>query len=151
MASDKNHRHQHQTKSLDQALSDLKLRGLKVTIPRRAILQALILEHGPFTAEEIHKQISRRVCDLATVYRTLSSLEEAGLLRRCEFGDGSARYEMAGQGNAHHHHLICKSCKKVEVVDECELEEIDRFAQKRGFTDISHTLEFFGICADCRK
>ncbi|MGZ6404293.1 MAG: Fur family transcriptional regulator, partial [Bdellovibrionota bacterium] len=107
MATDKKHNHHH-PKSLEQVLGDLKKSQLKLTIPRKAILKVLVEEHGPFTAEEVHKRISRRVCDLATVYRTLASLDEAGLLRRCEFGDGSARYELAEAENTHHHHLVCK-------------------------------------------
>jgi Fe2+ or Zn2+ uptake regulation protein len=136
-------------RTLEEVLGALKKSSLKLTGPRRAILEALVEKHGPFTAEEIHKNITRRVCDLATVYRSMSSLEEAGILRRCEFGDGTARYELAEAG-AHHHHVVCKSCKQIEIVDDQELEEIDRFARKKGYSDVSHVLEFFGICPNCR-
>ncbi len=131
-------------------LADLKKSGLKLTEPRKGILQALVENHGPFTAEEIHKIIPRRLADLATVYRCLTSLEETGILRRCDFGDGAARYELAGDGESHHHHLICTECKRIEIVDDDEIEEIDRFAQKRGYSDVSHTLEFFGTCPHCK-
>jgi Fe2+ or Zn2+ uptake regulation protein len=135
---------------LTHLLEALKSHQLKITGPRKTILQALVDDHGPFTAEEVHKKIGRRICDLATVYRSLTSMEEAGILRRCEFGDGTARYELAEGEGAHHHHLICRKCKRVEVVDDCELEAIDKFARKRGFTDVSHILEFFGTCPACR-
>ena len=143
----KKHHHSH-SKGIDDVLSDLKKHRLKLTEPRRAILQALIDSHGPFTAEEIFKIITKRVCDVATVYRCVTSLEEAGILRRCEFGDGIARYELAGA--THHHHIICNECKRIEIVEDDELEKIDSFARKRGFSDISHTLEFFGICPKCK-
>jgi Fur family ferric uptake transcriptional regulator len=149
-AADKKHHHSH-SPSMEQVLEELKKAQLKLTNPRRAILQVLVAEHGPFTAEEVLKRVSRRVCDQATVYRTLASLEEVGIIRRCEFGDGSARYEIAGQGGHHHHHLICRKCKKVEIVDDCEIEDLDNIAQKRGFSNVSHALEFFGLCPTCKK
>lgn len=149
MASEKKHQHAH-SPTLEQVLGELKKAQLKLTTPRKAILQALVNEHGPFTAEEVLKKISRRVCDQATVYRTLASLEEVGIITRCEFGDGSARYEIAGETGHHHHHLICKKCKRVEIVDDCEVEGLDKVAQKRGFSDVSHVLEFFGLCPDCK-
>ncbi|MDR3608344.1 MAG: Fur family transcriptional regulator [Oligoflexia bacterium] len=135
------------TDKLEEVLGELKKSRLKLTKPRKAILLALVQNHGPFTAEEIHKIISKKVCDLATVYRCVASLEEAEILRRVEFGDDSSRYELAH--DTHHHHLICTRCKRVEIVDEPELEEIDRFVKKRGYSNITHSLEFFGICPDC--
>jgi Fur family ferric uptake transcriptional regulator len=140
----------HSSRTLEWALSDLKRSRLKLTPPRKAILLALVESHGPFTAEEIHQIVTKKVCDMATVYRCLASLEEASILRRVEFGDGTSRYELAEPGDHHHHHVICTRCKRVEIVDDPDLEEIDRFAKKRGFSDISHSLEFFGTCPQCK-
>ncbi len=130
-------------------IESLKKSGLKLTEPRKAILLALSKSHGPFTAEEVHKLITKEVCDPATVYRTLSRLVDVGLLRRCEFGDGMARFEIAEPGT-HHHHVICNRCKRIEIIDDDELEQIDRFARKRGFSNVSHILEFFGTCPRCK-
>ena len=143
--------HLNHSHSLDSYVESLRKANLRVTEPRLAIIQALLKKHGPFTVEEIQGNITQEACDLATIYRTLASLEKAALVKRCDFGDGSARYELKGQEDHHHHHVICKGCKKVEVLDDCELEAIDSFAQKRGFTEITHSLEFFGICPSCRR
>lgn len=145
----KRHKRKVAEEKLDVALDDLKKSSLKLTPPRKAILIALTKNHGPFTVEQIHKLVTKKVCDLATVYRCVGSLAEATILRRVEFGDGTSRYELAQPGEAHHHHVICTECKKVEIVDDPDLEEIDRFAKKRGFSNISHTLEFFGTCPQC--
>ena len=145
MEKKKHHPHQ---RNFESVFADLKKSGLKLTEPRKAILQALVENHGPYSAEEIHKLFTKKVCDQVTVYRCLTSLEKAGMIKRCEFGDGTARYEFFKK--EHHHHVICKECKKIEVLDDCELQEIDRFARKKGFTDVSHSLEFFGICSDCK-
>lgn len=130
----------------------MKKANLRVTDSRKALLEALMGRHGPFTVEEIHSKFIKKSCDLATIYRSLASLEKAGMIRRCEFGDGTARFELSeSENHHHHHHVICKKCRRVVVLDDCELEEIDRIAQKRGFTEISHSLEFFGICPDCQR
>ena len=133
---------------LQQILKGFRRSKLRITEPRKAILQVLIAHHGPYTAEELHKKFIKKICDLATVYRSVTSLEKAQIIRKCEFGDGSARYELADKH--HHHHVICTSCKKIEVLDDCELNEIDRFARKRGFSGVSHSLEFFGTCPACK-
>lgn len=137
------------SRHLNRLLDNLRKSQLRVTESRVAILQALLEKHGPFTVEELHKSITKKVCDLATIYRSLGSLEKTGLIRRCEFGDGTARYELSEHENNHHHHVICRECKKIDVLDDCELQAIDRFAKKRGFTGITHSLEFFGVCSDC--
>lgn len=140
-----------ETAELLLVLSDLKKSKLKITAPRKAILQTLLENHGPFSAEEIHQKITKKICDLATVYRCLASLEKARLIRRCGFGDGATRYELSDRDKQHHHHhVICTECKRVEVLDDCQLGEIDRFARKRGFSGVTHNLEFFGVCPTCK-
>jgi Fur family transcriptional regulator, ferric uptake regulator len=137
---------------LSELLDEVRKSRLRVTEPRMAILQALLSKHGPFTVDEIYQRVTKEVCDLATIYRSLSSLEKTGLIKRCEFGDGSARYELSAREKSHHHHhVICKLCKKIEVLDDCELKDIDRFAIRSGFTEVTHSLEFFGICLNCKK
>ncbi len=137
---------------LNRLLGELKKANLRVTDSRVALLEALMDRHGPFTVDEIHSKLIKKSCDLATIYRSLASLEKADLIRRCEFGDGIARFELSErERHHHHHHVICKKCRRVAVLDDCELKEIDRIAQKRGFTEISHSLEFFGVCPDCQS
>lgn len=138
-----------QPTSIHQLLESLKRSHLRVTEPRLAILNALIEKHGPFTVDQIYQRVTQKVCDLATVYRCLSSLEKNGIIRRCEFGDGSTRYELSTHKKHHHHHVICRNCKKIEVLENCKLQELDQFAKKKGFTEVTHLLEFFGLCNEC--
>ena len=138
--------------AFEAVLDDLRGSGFKITVPRTTILRALFSHHGPFSAEDIYKRFAKDVCDVATVYRSLLSLEEAGMLKRCEFGDKTTRYELVGRDeHQHHHHVVCKECEKVEVLDDCELESIERFVKRRGYSDVSHLLEFFGVCRDCKR
>lgn len=128
----------------------LKAAGLRKTQPRLAVLDALNEHHGPFTTDEIHGLIRGAKLDLVTVYRTLGSFEKLGIVRRCDFGDGVARYEL-GSETHHHHHVICRVCRKAEPLDDCVLERLEKDVQKLGYGEITHSLEFFGVCRDCAK
>ncbi len=136
---------------LEKVYASLKQNHLKLTTPRKLIVEVLVENHGPFSAEDLQKKYLKSECDLATVYRTLTSLEQAKVIKRCDFGDGVARYELVHDAAHHHHHLICTGCKKVEIIDQCEIDHVvDKLAKKRGFTELSHSLEFFGLCPKCQ-
>lgn len=112
------------------------------------MLSVLIKEHGPFSAEELHKKIGVAGCDVVTVYRSLQAMEEIGVLRRCDFGDGTYRYEF-NHGEHHHHHIICRVCRSVETLDMCVADGLERLARQKGYQNVTHTLEIFGVCAKC--
>ncbi|MEN9722478.1 MAG: hypothetical protein RJB38_464 [Pseudomonadota bacterium] len=134
---------------LESALKTLEQAGLRRTQPRIAILKGLIAEHGPFSVDELRGFAVLKGVDRVTIYRVLTAFEELGLVRRCEFGDGTSRYEFSGSGH-HHHHVICKKCRRMENVDECIPEALIQRVRKLGYEELSHTLEFFGICRNCR-
>jgi Fe2+ or Zn2+ uptake regulation protein len=132
------------------ALRTLRQHQQRVTAPRRAVLSVLTHRHGPFTADEIHRRISKGVCDLVTVYRCLTTMEEINLVRRCDFGDGSYRYEF-NTGEHHHHHIICRVCHRVKTLEYCVAETLERMARKMGYANVTHTLEIFGVCGGCSR
>lgn len=132
----------------------LERHGLRVTRPRLALLDCLARARRPLTIEEIHAELAS-ICDWATVFRCLKRFEELDIVRRCEFGDRHSRYELAagrcGHGH-HHHHLVCRACGSVKEVGDCGLAALESsLASRSGFRDISHSLEFFGLCPACRK
>jgi Fur family ferric uptake transcriptional regulator len=133
---------------LDEAMRLLQESELRVTGPRRAILKVLTSEHGPFTVDEIFSRLEPHTCDLVTIYRSVAALEGAGIVRRCDFGDGIYRYEY-NIGEDHHHHIVCRSCHKVEVLEFCVVDVLERMARQRGYTRLTHTLELFGLCPEC--
>lgn len=141
----------HSVPAMGRMVENLKQSGLKVTEARISVLKALSKGHGPYSAEDLHQKMDEAACDLATIYRTLISLEKAGLINRCEFGDGTARYELVHGASHHHHHVICRKCKKVEVLDDCELQDLNQFAIRKGFREVTHSLEFFGVCPECNR
>ena len=100
--------------------------------------------------EDIHRLVKKSGCDLVTVYRLMPVLEKVGLVRRCDFGDGVVRYEF-NRSEHHHHHLICRKCQKVETLDLCVVDALERLAKQRGYTEVTHQLELFGVCPDCQR
>jgi Fur family transcriptional regulator, ferric uptake regulator len=73
-------------------------------------------------------------------------------VKRFDFGDGTARFELVHHdGDQHHHHLVCTGCSRVVEIEECFPEELEqKIASGNGFASISHKLEFFGICPECQ-
>ncbi len=134
----------------DSALETLRANRNRITEPRKAILEIITREHGPFTAEEIHGFLEEGLCDLVTVYRCLAAMEVIHLVRRCDFGDGSTRYEF-DLGKHHHHHVICRECREVQTLDLCVVAGLEQMAKEMGYTNLSHTLEIFGVCPKCQK
>ncbi len=133
---------------MKQALAMLQQARHRVTQPRIAILKALIEADGPIRIEDIHRKVEAQNCDLATIYRCIAAFEKIGIVRRCFFPDGSSLFEFV-VGGEHHHHIICTSCQKVETLDVCVVAGLERLVNDRGYSNVSHMLEFFGTCESC--
>ena len=138
--------------TVERAAGLLKDAGLKSTKPRQALLEAMAVFQAPFSTEDLHRQVAKsrkNDLDLVTVYRSLSTFTDLGIVSRVDLGDGVVRYELASADGTHHHHFICKLCQKIEPLDFCEIQlQEDRLAQA-GYKQLTHRLEFFGICPDC--
>jgi Fur family transcriptional regulator, ferric uptake regulator len=99
-------------------------------------------------AQEIYEALRRKV-GLASVYRMLERLDEQGLVQRIDLGDGIVRYEPAR--DAHHHHLVCGECGKVEPFADQRLEQaIEAVEERSGYSVVAHEVVLRGACADCR-
>lgn len=103
------------------------------------------------TAEALHEVAAPILpMNLSTVYRTLNTLTEKGILLRSVRQDGKAYYEFAEKDHAHR--LICKLCGKVIPIDTCPLRELEETLQKKtGFQITGHSLEFTGLCPECHE
>lgn len=136
---------------------ELKNVGLKATAPRMRILEIFQKAHETevgrhLSAEDVYKQLVAENIDvgLATVYRVLTQFEAAGLIVRHYFGNDRATYEM--DDGAHHDHIVCTRCGRVEEFVDREIERRqNQIAQRMGFTLEDHSLSLYGICADCQK
>lgn len=126
--------------------------GLKATPPRLKILQLLragLRRH--WSADEVHRTLIAAGDDvgLATVYRVLTQLAQAGIVRRSHFDATKAVFEI--DDGPHHDHLVCIRCGRVDEFMDEDIEQRQRdVARERGFVLAEHRLALFGVCAGCR-
>lgn len=128
----------------------LNSRAQRITAPRINILKILKSNHKPLTIADIHKKLLNKKIDLATVYRTMNLFAELGIVNEIDFKDEFKRYELIYDRH-HHHHIVCKKCKSVENVETCILDDLESMLSKKGYREITHSLEFFGICKNCSE
>jgi len=111
------------------------------------------MDSGDFmSAQDLHARLRGRgqSVGLATVYRTLAAMASDGDVDMMRTGDGEAVYRLCSTGS-HHHHLVCRACGKTVEVDGPGMDRwTDRISAENGFSDVHHTLEFFGICSTCQ-
>jgi Fur family ferric uptake transcriptional regulator len=121
-------------------------KGLKMTEQRRIISRVLSEATDHPDVEEVYRRavaLDDRI-SIATVYRTVKLMEDAGVLERLDFGDGRSRYEEAR--DEHHHHLIDLQSGRVIEFQSEELEILkERIAKELGYDLLGHRLELYGV------
>jgi len=119
---------------------------------QRAAMSALLDEvEGFHSAQELHAMLRERqeAVGLATVYRTLQSLADAGSLDALRRDDGEMLYRRCSTG--HHHHLVCRFCgRAVEVAGPSVEKWAQKVAEDHDFAAVDHTVEIFGTCPACQ-
>lgn len=139
------------TKTKQEFKQTLRKSNLKATPARMAILGALAAAKRPMSAQAIFDLLHRNL-DRATVYRTIKSLKEKGIIVPIDLRHNHAHYELANR--AEHHHLICIKCGRIEDVRHCDIGELQSkvLRSSKHFSTITeHALEFYGICKKCGK
>jgi Fur family transcriptional regulator, ferric uptake regulator len=129
----------------------LREAGLRPTRQRLTVLEALRGRAGSVTAQDLHAELrgSGEPVGLTTVYRTLSSLADAGFLDTFT-RDSEQAFRLCS--DAHHHHLVCEVCNRVEEIAAEEVERwVSQVADTRGFTVTGHRADIFGVCAACQR
>ncbi|TEX51010.1 MAG: transcriptional repressor [Actinomycetales bacterium mxb001] len=104
------------------------------------------------SAQEIHEWLrdAGESVGLTTVYRALQALADDGLVDVIVRSDGEAVYRQCS--THHHHHLVCRTCRAAVEVEAPSVESwAARVASEHGFTDVSHTVEVFGLCPRCAR
>ena len=124
--------------------------GARPTRQRKAVAEVLASFSDFRSAQEIHDLLGKRgeQVGLATVYRTLQRLADAGEVDMLRTEDGEAIYRRCS--DTHHHHLVCRSCGATVEVEGPTVERWTRaIAAEHGYSDVSHALEIFGTCGSC--
>lgn len=130
---------------------------MMVTIQRRntsqrAAISELLSDTGEFaSAQELHASLRKTgsTVGLATVYRALQDMANAGDLDAVRNESGEVLYRRC-EGPSHHHHLVCRSCGSTQEIKAPDVERWARsVAEEFGYTDVDHHMELFGLCAGC--
>ena len=128
----------------DTLLSRCLAKNIRMTSQRQIIIQVIEESDDHPDADQLYLRSVEldNTISIATVYRTVKLLEEAGLIERLEFGDGRSRYEEAGE---HHEHLVDIETGEVHEFYNEELETLKtEIAREMGYDLIDHRLELYG-------
>lgn len=133
----------------------LKSHGLRVTQARVVLLELLMNQHGPISHQQIETMLdeSESPIDRVTIYRTLHSLTECGILHRVTGLDRSFSYAYVNDGaSGEHHggdhaHFVCERCSHTFCLPEVDAPAA--LSTPTGF-ELKHTeVKLFGYCPDC--
>ena len=131
--------------SLEEAIRSLRDSGLRLSTPRRLVLEALFAAVGPISASHLSRTLS---LDESSVYRNLDLLEHRGVVRHLHLGHSPGLYVLASEHEVEY--LYCERCAKVtavppELLDPIREQVQDRFGHTPRFTHFA----IVGTCQDC--
>lgn len=125
--------------------------GMPVTVQRRAVYEFVCGRQDHPTADQVLRGVQDRIPGVSrmTVYRVLDALVRIGALRKVCSPNSSARFD-ANTGR--HHHLVCMHCEKLIDYEDESLNDLPvPNVRARGFRIEDYSIQFRGVCADCRK
>ncbi len=142
-----------QTEIMEEAAHVLRDAGFRATTTRIQLLLLLEKAGTPLSIQKIEELWNGDAPDITTLYRSLTDLSAAGIVRRMDLNTGIAHFEYT-PSRPHHHHIVCSDCGKVEELAYCALGGLENklALESKHFKSIySHNLEFFGHCSACTK
>lgn len=138
---------------LEFFFKDWQSRGFRITALRRVLAGLFLSSPKPLSIPQIQDILSRKKHEpnVTSIYREIDFFMKQGFLRSVHIEVNKAFYEFLG---THHHHIVCRLCGRIEDVDFSELKQLFFIIEKKlkstkKFRLIDHSLEFFGICAQC--
>lgn len=118
---------------------------------QRALIEDALVEAKDFvSAQDLHARLRAggNPVGLATVYRNLNDLASSGAADTIQMNGTEQLFRHCG--DEHHHHLVCVDCgRTIEIAEHDDW--VESVARRKRFTLISHTIEIFGRCPDCRR
>ena len=139
---------------LEEFKTLLKKNGEKFTIQREIILETLYNSDEHLTPEALHQLIQKEhptlKTGIATIYRTLSRLEESDIVTSLSFGAQGKKYELGAKD--HHDHMICTECGDITEFLDDEIERLQEIiAKEAGFKIKDHSMQLYGLCKNCQN
>ncbi|MDB5260518.1 MAG: fur [Candidatus Nomurabacteria bacterium] len=137
--------------SKEDIITLLQEAGLRVTHHRTSVLSFLVKQRAPVTVYEMIDSLRKKEgIDQATVYRNLTSLQEAGLIKRSDFNHGHAHYEF--ETGRPSHQLVCNNCETIEKIDGISIDDTVKKMLKKSKKfkrTTTHSMEIYGLCKSC--
>ncbi|WP_448584288.1 Fur family transcriptional regulator [Thermocrinis sp.] len=133
---------------LEDFVRACKEKGLKITPQRLAVYEILLRRQDHPTVEEIYEEVKEiyPFVSLATVYRTVETLEEMGFIKKVAYWGNSVRYDANIQEHDHLVCILCGSITDLKIDTGCEVPQ-----EVNGFKVLSHSLYIYGVCPSCQK
>jgi Fur family ferric uptake transcriptional regulator len=122
--------------------------GLRKTIGRVKIIEALMAEQRPLTGGELITMLGRDAMDPASVYRVLSVFTDREIVHRIDGTDKVARFAL-NRGKTNHAHFTCRSCGKMDCLDKVPVPHLD--VHQEGYIVEEERLFLSGLCARCSR
>jgi len=130
----------------------LKNNGMLVSSQREQILDIFLKTERHPTINDLYDLVRKKYpqIGLATVYRTMKVICDAGLARETDFGGNIRRFEHKYK-HQHHDHLVCLNCGRIIEVMSPAIEKMqENLAKKHKFKAVRHRMEIFGLCKNCK-
>lgn len=136
-------------KTRDEIRSQFKAKGVPLTHQRLAVYEELAVRHDHPSAETLYESLKKAYpsLSLATVYKTLQTLHEMGMVARVDSPTAQARYDAIVDT---HHHAVCTGCGKIEDLFDPRLDKLPT-PKAPGFVPSGYSVHFHGLCAKCAK
>ncbi len=137
----------------DRLNSYLQDNELKQTNQRKIIVDHFLLLNPHVEADQLYESVKKEGhhIGLATIYRTLNLLKDAGLVTQNMFTDGRSVFELIHPGD-HHDHMICLRCGTIKEFENDLIEQTQiQVAEKLGFRLTHHRMDLYGYCAECQN
>mgnify|MGYP001047132319 CR=1 FL=1 len=144
--------HKDAEQRMEQMVSRLRKHGFRITPQRLAVLRVLAAGEEHPSVEGIYETVRREfpTTSIATVYKTVHVLKEINEVLEIALPDWSNRYD--GNKPYPHPHVICIRCQKIIDPDLSSLKDVTaEVSQETGFDILTHRLDFFGICGECKR
>ncbi|HEY3807457.1 MAG TPA: Fur family transcriptional regulator [Kofleriaceae bacterium] len=139
--------------SLDELRAAVRGKGLRATPSRLAVLELLRACDTPMSHGDVADRLASQTWDRATIYRNLTDLAEAGLVRRTDVGDHVWRFEAVSSEHEResHPHFVCTECGTVECLPEIELAvRTTRHKPPRAVKQRRVEVQVRGLCDACQ-
>lgn len=130
-----------------QAAQALRESGLRLSTPRRLVLEALFAADGPVAASDLARELA---IDESSVYRNLEVLEHHGLIRHVHLGHSAGLYTLVSEDDVEY--LYCERCAKVVTATPGRLDPVrERIREEFGFTARFAHFPIVGVCEECSE